>query len=211
MADMHRQDAVSRKSFLLLGGASVATAAAGALGPAGALAAPQPPAPQGDDLGFLAFGAVAEGASRAFYRRALATPRLFDADERRHLARARKQKRDHLLRLSAAMGPDAVGSGDFEVDLPKSSFASRGKALDLGERLEALLVGVYLNGAGYAADPGTRLLVARLLTVDGQLLGALRAMAGEPVGDGLPNPLSTEQAGAALDRLITVPGSPGGR
>ena len=41
----------------------------------------------------------------------------------------------------------------------------------LGVELEELLVGVYVNGAGYAADPGTRLLIARLLTVDGQLLG----------------------------------------
>ena len=211
MDDMHRQRAVSRKSFLLLGTAGVATAAAGALGPAVALAAPQPPAPQGDDLGFLAFGAVAEGASRAFYRQAQVAPGLFDAAERRRLAQARRTKREHLIRLSAAMGPDAVGSGDFEVDLPKSSFATRDKALDLGASLEELLVGVYLNGAAYAADPGTRLLVARLLTVDGQLLGSLRAMAGKPVGEGLPNPLSTEQAGAALDKLITVPGSPGER
>jgi ferritin-like protein len=211
MEHLHRRVALSRKSFLAFGASGVATAAAGALGPGMALAAPQPPAPEGDDLGFLAFGAVAEGASRAFYRQALATPGLFDANERRHLARARKEKRDHLIRLSAAMGPDAVGSNDFEVDLPKSSFATRDKALALGASLEELLVGVYLNGAGYAADPGTRLLVARLLIVDGQLLGQLRAMAGEPVGDGLPNPLSTEDAGAALDKLISVPGSPGER
>jgi hypothetical protein len=211
MDDLHRRVALSRKGFLALGASGVATAAVGALGPAGAVAAPPPPAPQGDDLGFLAFGAVAEGASRAFYRQALATPGLFDAGERRRLARARRTKREHLIRLSAAMGPDAVGSGDFEVDLPKSSFATRDKALALGSSLEELLVGVYLNGAGYAADPGTRLLVARLLTVDGQLLGSLRAMAGKAVGDGLPNPLSTEEAGAALDKLISVPGSPGGR
>lgn len=202
---------MSRKGFLALGASGVATAASGALGPAAALAAPQPPAPQGDDLGFLAFGAVAEGAARAFYRQALATPGLFDAAERRRLAQARKTKREHLIRLSAAMGPDAVGSDDFEVDLPKSSFTTRDRALALGASLEELLVGVYLNGAGYAADPGTRLLVARLLTVDGQLLGSLRAMAGKPFGQGLPNPLSTDDAGAALDKLITVPGSPGGR
>ena len=73
------------------------------------------------------------------------------------------------------MGPDAVGPGDYEVDLPKSSFATRDKALALGAGLEELLVGVYLNGAGYAADPGTRLLIARLLTVDGQLLALLHA------------------------------------
>jgi hypothetical protein len=211
MDHLHRRLALSRKGFLALGASGVATAAAGALGPAAALAAPQPPAPEGDDLGFLAFGSVGEGASRAFYRQALATARLFDAGERRRLTQALKAKREHIIRLSTAMGPDAVGPGDFEVDLPKSSFATRDKALALGAGLEELLVGVYVTGAGYAADPGTRLLIARLLTVDGQLLGSLHAMAGKPVGEGLPSPLSTEQAGAALDKLITVPGSPGGR
>jgi hypothetical protein len=202
---------LSRKRFLLLGASGAATAAGGVLGSGVAFAAPPPPAPQGDDLGFLAFGAVAEGASRAFYRQALATPGIFDAGERRRLAQARKTKREHLIKLNAAMGPDAVGSGDFEVDLPKSSFATRDKALALGSSLEELLVGVYLNGAGYAADAGTRLLLARLLTVDGQLLGALRAMAGQPIAAGLPIPMSTEAAGDALDKLVTVPGSPGGR
>jgi hypothetical protein len=211
MAYLHRHTGLRRKGFLALGAYGLATAAASALGPAAGLAAPQPPAPQGDDLGFLAFGAVAEGASRVFYRMALATRGLFDAGERRRLAQARTTKREHIIRLSAAMGPDAVGPGDFEVDLPKSSFATRGKALALGASLEQLLVGVYLDGAGYAADPGTRLLIARLLTVDGQLLGSLHAMAGKPVGQGLPNPMSTDDAGAALDKLITVPGSPGGR
>jgi hypothetical protein len=211
MEHMHRHVALSRKGFLTLGTAGVATAAASALGPAAALAAPQPPAPQGDDLGFLAFGAVAEGASRVFYRTALATPGLFDAGERRRLAQAGKAKREHVIRLAAAMGPDAVGGGDFETELPKSSFATRAKALELGERLEELLVGVYLNGAGYSADPGTRLLIARLLTSDAQLLASLRAMSGKAIGAGLPSPMTTEQAGDALDKLITVPGSPGGR
>jgi hypothetical protein len=202
---------LSRKGFLCLGASGVATAAGGVLGVGVAVAAPPPPTPQGDDLGFLAFGAVGEGAARAFYRQALATAGIFDAGERGRLAHARKTKREHLIRLNAAMGPDAVGSGDFEVDLPKSSFATRDKALALGSSLEELIVGVYVNGAGYAADPGTRLLIARLLTVDGQLLGSLRAMSGKAVGDGLPNPMSTEDAGAALDKLISVPGSPGGR
>ena len=211
MDHLPRRIVLSRRSLLALGASGVATAAAGALGPGAALAAPQPPAPQGDDLGFLAFGAVAEGATRAFYHEALATPGLFDASERRRLTQAGKAKREHVIRLAAAMGPDAVGGGDFETDLPKSSFATRAKALVLGERLEELLVGVYLNGAGYAADPGTRLLIGRLLTSDAQLLGSLRAMSGKAIGAGLPGPMTTEQAGDALDKLITVPGSPGGR
>jgi len=62
-----------------------------------------------------------------------------------------------------------------------------------------------LELAGYAADPGTRLLIARLLTVDGQLLASLHAMAGKAVGQGLPNPMSTDDAGAALDQLIGPP------
>jgi hypothetical protein len=36
-------------------------------------------------------------------------------------------------------------------------------------------------------------------------------MAGEPVAAGLPIPMSTEEAGGALDKLVTVPGSPGER
>jgi hypothetical protein len=129
MDDLHRHGTLSRKGFLTLGASGVATAAIGALGPAAAFAGPTPPAPKGDDLGFLAFGAVAEGASRVFYRTALATPGLFDAGERRRLTQARDAKREHIIRLSAAMGPDAVGPGDYEVDLPKRSFATRGKAL----------------------------------------------------------------------------------
>jgi hypothetical protein len=202
---------LSRKGFLLLGASGAATAAGGVLGAGAAFAAPPPVSPKGDDLGFLAFGAVGENAARAFYRRALATPGLLDAGERRRFAQARRAKREHLIKLNAAMGADAVGSDDFEFDLPKTAFSIRDRAVALGTSLEELLVGVYLNGAGYAADEGTRLLIARLLTVDGQLLGSLRTMAGKPAAGGLPIPLSTEQAGAALDKLLTVPGSPGGR
>ncbi|MGZ8632560.1 MAG: ferritin-like domain-containing protein [Solirubrobacteraceae bacterium] len=175
-----------------------------------ALAAPAPATPQGDDVGFLTFGVVAERTALAFYKKALRTPKQFDAAERRRLTQARTAKREHVTRINAALGADAVGSADYEVDFPKSAFASHDSALALGQSLEELLVGVYVNGAGYAADPGTRLLIARMLTVDGQILGTLRAMAGRPAAGGLPTPLDTEQAGDVLDRLIIVPGSPGG-
>jgi hypothetical protein len=201
---------LTRSAFLRVGATGVGVAASGMLGAGAALAAPPPATPLGDDVGFLAFGAVGERAALQFYRQALKTPGLFDAGERRRLAQARRAKRQHLIKLNAALGSDAVASNDFVVELPKSAFSTHARAVALGESLEELLVGVYLNGAGYAADPGTRLLVARLLTADGQLLGALRAMSGKPATDGLPTPLSTEQAGDALDKLLTVPGSPGG-
>jgi Ferritin-like domain len=204
---MHRRLDLSRGAFLRLG----ASALAGSAVTAGtAIGAPTPPAPQGDDLGFLAFGAVGERASLTFYRTALKTPGLFNAAERRSLDAARVAKRTHIAKINAVLGEDAVSSGDFAFELPKSSFTTRARAVELGTSLEELLVGVYLNGAGYAADPGTRLLVARLLTVDGQLLATLRMMAGGAPAPGLPNPMSTEQAGDALDKLLTVPGSPGG-
>jgi hypothetical protein len=118
---------------------------------------------------------VGERTALAFYRQALKTPGLFDAGERGDLAQARRRKREHLIKLNAALGSDAVAADDFEVDLPKTAFATHARAVALGESLEELLIGVYLNGAG-----------------------------------GLPTPLSTEQAGDALDKLLTVPGSPGG-
>ena len=200
---------LDRGAFLRLGASGVVAAAATAL-PAAALAAPPPATPVGDDVGFLAFGVVAERTALASYRRALTTPKLFSAADRRALDQAKAAKRTHVARLNAALGADAVGSGDYEVDLPKSAFASRARALDLGTSLEELHVGVYLSGAAWAADPGTRLLASRLLTVDGQILGDLRRLSGKAAVGGLPAPLDTEQAGAALDKLITVPGSPGG-
>lgn len=201
---------LDRGAFLRLGASGAAAVVATALPAAAALAAPPPAAPIGDDVGFLAFGVVAERTALACYRRALATPRLFSAADRRALDHAKAAKRTHVARLNAALGADAVGSGDYEVELPKAAFGSRARALELGASLEELLVGVYLSGAAWAADPGTRLLASRLLTVDGQILGDLRRLAGKPAVGGLPAPLGTEEAGATLDKLITVPGSPGG-
>jgi hypothetical protein len=175
-----------------------------------ALAAPPPATPQGDDVGFLAFGVVAERTALAFYRKALATPDIFDAADRRGLTQARDAARRHIQRLNAALGDGAVSADDYEVDFPKNAFATRKSAVTLGIGLEKLLVGVYVFGTGAAADVGTRLLIGRLLSVDSQILATLHDMNGKaPIG-GLPTPLETEQAGAVLDKLLTVPGSPGG-
>jgi hypothetical protein len=207
---MHRHAELTRGAFLRLSATGVAAAAGGALATGTALGAPPPVTPKGDDVGFLAFGAVGERASLAFYREALRTPGIFDRGERRHLRAAALAKRQHLIKINAALGPDAVSAGDFEVDLPKSSFRSRDRAVALGAGLEELLVGVYISGTGFTADQGTRLFIARLLTVDGQFLATLRTMAGEPPVAGLPAPMDTAVAGEALDKLLTVPGSPGG-
>ena len=198
---------INRGQFLRLGVAGVVgTVGTGLLaGPASA-ALPRP-APKGDDVGFLSFGAVAELTSRAWYGRALTT-KGFSAGERRRLQQTRAAKGDHIARLNTALAADAIQPGDFESNFPNGAFDTKARALALGENIESLLVSVYLNGAAFAGDSATRLLLGRLLSYDAQQLAWMRVLQGAPAATGLPVPLSLEQAGATLDRVITTPNFP---
>jgi hypothetical protein len=202
---------MNRGQFLRLGAAGAAAAAAAAAG-AGGLAGPAAaalpvPKPQGDDVGYLSFGAVAELTSLAWYRRALSV-RGFSAAERRRLRLAATAKGGHVTRINAALGADAVAPDDFAASFPAASLASRAKAIRLGAELEGLLVGVYLNGAAFARDSATRLLLGRLLTYDAQQLAWIRGLGGGRAATGLPNPATLEQAGATLDGLVSTPSFP---
>lgn len=195
---------MNRGQFLRLGVAGAA-AAAGAGVLAGPAAAALPvPAPQGDDVGYLSFGAVAELTSLIWYRSALRV-RGFSAGERRRLSAAATAKRSHIGRINAALGADAPAPGDFAANFPASSLVSRDRAIALGREIEDLLVGVYLNGSAFARDSATRLMIGRLLAYDAQQLAWLRGLTGGLAGAGLPNPATLEQAGARLDRLVTTP------
>ena len=66
-----------------------------------------------------------------------------------------------------------------------------------------------IGNSGVPIGAYTRQLLKRM-RLSG-VLGSLRAMSGKAIGAGLPSPMTTDDAGAALDKLITVPGSPGGR
>ena len=199
---------IDRAQFLRLGVASMTTAGAAALLPTVAAAGPPTPTPIGDDIGFVQFGAVGERAALAFYRKALARSGAFSAEERRRLDEARRAKRTYVERLNAVLGPDAVTSTDFGVEFAKSSTASRRALLALGRRLEGLLVGVYLYGVGYAADPATRLLLGDLLAVDAQHLAVLRRMDGGAAVSGFPGARDVESAGDELDSVLVTPNSP---
>src|SRR5919202_2837503 len=117
---------LNRGQFLRLGLAGPATAAGGGLLARPAFAALPAPAPAGDDVGYLSFGAVAEQTSRAWYRRAL-TVKGFSAGERRRLTAAAKAKGAHLRRINAVLGADAILPGDFDANFRASSFASRAR------------------------------------------------------------------------------------
>jgi hypothetical protein len=198
---------INRGQFLRLGVAGVVgTVGAGLMAGPAAAALPVP-RPQGDDVGFLSFGAVAEQASAAWYERA-ARVGGFSAGERRRLQQGRAAKLDHMERINAGLGPDAIQPGDFDASFPANAFASQGRAVALGASLENLLVGVYLNGAAFAADSATRLLLGRLLTFDAQQLGWMRGLQGASAASGLAVPVSLEQAGPQLDRIVTTPNFP---
>ena len=199
---------LNRGQFLRLGLGGAATAAGAGLVARPAGAALPPPAPAGDDVGYLSFGAVAEQTSRAWYRRAL-TVKGFSAGERRRLTAAAKAKGAHLRRINAVLGADAIQPGDFAAAFRASSFASPARAAALGAEIESLLVGVYLTGAAFATDSATRLLLGRLLAFDAQQLAWIRGLTGGLPAAGLAVPHTLEQAGAALDRLVTTPNFPG--
>ena len=198
---------INRAQFLRLGVAGVVgTVGAGLLAGPAAAALPVP-APQGDDVGFLSFGAVAETASAGWYLRAAAMA-AFDRTDRRRFAQSRAAKRDHIARINASLGADAIQPGDFVAAFDDDAFASKASALSLGRQIESLLVSVYLNGAAFAANDATRLMLGRLLAYDAQQLAWLRGLGGAPAATGLPVPLSLEQAGTTLDTLVTTPNFP---
>jgi ferritin-like protein len=198
---------IDRAQFLRLGVAGVVGTVGAGLAAGPAAAALPAPEPQGDDVGFLSFGVAAELASRAWYRQA-PQARGFAGGERRRLTEGHAAKADHIKRLNAVLGGDAIQAGDFAATFPDGSFATKARALALGERIEELLVATYLNGAAFARDSATRLLLGRLLTYDAQQLAWLRGLGGAPAASGLPVPLSVEQAGTTLDRLVTTPNFP---
>jgi hypothetical protein len=201
-------DEMNRGQFLRLGLAgAVGSAGAGLLAGPAAAALPAPE-PTGDDVGYLSFAAVAEQTSRAWYRRAL-TVHGFSAGERRRLTAGAGAKADHLQRINAVLGADAIRPGDFDASFPASAFASQARAAALGARIEDLLVGVYLTGAAFATDDATRLLLGRLLAFDAQQLAWIRGLTGRLPAGGLPVPQTVEQAGTVLDRLVTTPNFPG--
>jgi hypothetical protein len=191
---------LDRGEFLRLGAAG---AVAGVLGRGGvAVAAPPPPTPQGDDMGFVQWGAVAEMVSVAFWRRALDEGDFSDRIQRR-LRAARDADREHLARLSAVLGDDAPKEEDFEIALPDAAFKTRARILAFGLEIEQRVTGVYLDGVTRTTDQQTRLLLGRLLVSDAGHLSVLRGLDGRTIADsGLRNPVSVESAGDWVDRFI---------
>lgn len=195
---------VDRSEFLRLGAASALAGFVGGGGVAVAQVPPGPsvPAPKGDDIGYVQWGATAEMLSIAFYTRALDSKQFSDRVERR-LRAARQADREHLAKLNAVLGEDAPSEDDFQIELPNRRFRTEARILNFGLEIEQRVTGVYLDGIARTSDQPTRLLLGRLLISDGQHLTMLRGLAGDPhADDGLRNPVRVETAGAWLDRFL---------
>ncbi len=197
---------IDRASFLRLGAAT----ALGVMVPAAAAsaAALPTPNPQGDDAGFLQFGALAEPVSLNAYRAAYKQSSNWSAADLAMFKTLIAQKVDHVNQLTAALGANAPQADDYTVKLPATALRSKRGTLSLLERLEQLLVGVYLGGAAFTADDASRLLIARLLASDAQDLSALRTLRGVPVLAALPTPIDLDAAGTQLDTLLDPAGYP---
>lgn len=204
---MHRQ--IVRRDLLRLGAAGAAGALVAPVVAAAQQPAPTPtptgPAPQGDDIGYVQWGAMAELLSVAFWRRAI-DDGDFSKRAQRRLRAARDNDADHLARLLAVLGDDAPADGDFEVVLPKRAFRTRASILALGKEIETRVTAVYLDGVARAADLQTRALLGRLLVADIGHLALLRSLDGETVADsGLRTPMRVETAGEWIDSYLRIP------
>jgi Ferritin-like domain len=172
-----------------------------------ATAAPPTPAPVEDDLHFLQVGALAEQVSIDLYTAALGAESWTRA-QRATFRALRRANRRQARELITALGVEAPVEGDFEIVLPGDALRTKGRTLALARSLERLAIRVYTSGAQEAQDPGTRLLLARLLAQDVQHLSTIAVLRGSPPITELPGPIGPERAATAIDRFLTVPESP---
>jgi rubrerythrin len=172
-----------------------------------ATAAPPAPAPVEDDLHFLQMGLLAEQVSIELYTAALGADD-WSRSQRATFRALRRDNRRHARELTTALGLEAPVEGDFEIVLPDDALRTKGRTLALARTLERLTIRVYTSGAQEGLDPGTRLLLARLLARDVQHLSTIAVLRGSEAMTELPGPIGPERAAAAIDRFLTVPQAP---
>lgn len=192
---------IDRAQFLRMG--AVGLGAGLLAGPAGVASA----APQGDDLGYLFFGATGELVSGEFYSRAREAHPV-SGDLQRRLADVRTAKRRQFAALNAILGEDdAVLADDFRVVFPEGTFASVRSIGRIGARIEAMLVGVYLSAVRDVLDPASRFALGQALAYDAQQRAWMRELRGadeDPTR--MPRPLTLREAGPTLDEFLAIPG-----
>jgi hypothetical protein len=174
---------------------------------ASAAAAPPTPAPVDDDYNFLQLAVLAEGVAIELYSATLESDD-WNGNQRRALRALRRTDRRQERLLTAALGTEAPAEGDFEFVIPRRSLSSKARVLALARNLERLSVSVYTAGAQLGQDPGTRLLLAKLLGQDVQHLSMIAMLRGAGPITALPGAIPPERAATRIDRFLTVPTAP---
>ncbi|UGS36785.1 hypothetical protein [Capillimicrobium parvum] len=194
------------KNTLCIAGATIVMlgAASGA-----AHAAPPPIAPQGDDVGYLQFAAVAERVNLT-YLRDMRDARWLRPAERALVVKAIAAKRSTTmqLELELALGADAPQPGGYVAVFPKNALRTRHGGLERGVGLQRLIVQTLVGGAPFVADPGTRLLLTRVVSADTAQLSMLHRLTGDRTVGGLPAGVDLDVAGQLLDRYLSQPDAP---
>ncbi|MFN8203928.1 MAG: hypothetical protein U0S48_15295 [Solirubrobacteraceae bacterium] len=158
-------------------------------------------------MGYLQFAAVAERVNLT-YLRELRSARWLSGPERAVVVRAIAAKRETTMALELALGADAPQPGDFVAVFPQGALDARRGGLARGTRLQRLIVQTLVGGAPFVADPGTRLLLTRVVSADTAQLSMWHRLTGDQTVGGLPTSVDLETAGDLLDRYLTQPSAP---
>lgn len=150
------------------------------------------------DLALVRLALSAEVLADAFYARASGSA-AFSEGEQQALRAARFTEQRHYGVLVQSIGPGAPAPGDFAIDFPEGTFASRARTAALGVVLEKALVGAYLGAIDAFSSAELRARAARIVASEGMHLGFLSGLErGAPIGDPFPRALDIEGAANAL-------------
>ncbi len=152
------------------------------------MVAPASGAPSDLDLAWVRFAVTAEYVSADYYRQARRTG-FFRGDEARTLERCTAAQNAHYAGFRKALidnGQAPIEAADLEVEFPDGAFDTRGGAVSLGRRIEALCLHAYLGAVTTIGDEAIRKLFAQTSASEAQQLAYLTGLVAPVVTDPFP-------------------------
>ena len=187
---------MNRARFVAGGAAVVLPAALAPLARAGA---------SDGELAYANFAIAAEYLMADYYARILKA-RLLHGSARNGATVARRNEHDHVAALATLLtdaGQSVPAAEDFEPTWPPSTFRSLGAATAAGTKIEAAVLGAYLDAATTITVESYRALFARALADHAQHLAVLSWVStGKPVTAAFPPALGLEQATNQLEPYL---------
>jgi len=197
---------VSRSEFLsrgAKGGAALLVAGPVAAGLAGSAAADPLST---SDLAYARLLVGAELLAADFYGQAIAAGTA-GPGVTRHLVRAHANEQEHYASvagiLSGAGFTPAVAS-DIDFSYPRGTFATEKAMVELGQRLETVVMGAYLGAIGGMQTGAFKQGLAQIAASEAQHLSYLWTRnGGNAFNTAFPPALTIDQASAAMDAFTS--------